>query len=146
MPRKNPEELRRYQAEWRKKNPHRSQANQKRYRTENREKVIAAQKVRYAKNRKEILARVKAKHLERRKQGIRRNRPLATRKEPLACECCGMPFVMTTKGSCIDHDHTTGAFRGWLCSKCNTALGMVGDSREGVLQLLHYLDKAELLA
>lgn len=135
-----------YQKKWRKENPDKVKANQKRYRTVNRERVVIAQKERYAKNRNAILAQTKIKHLERKANGIRRGKPNATRKEPLACECCGMPFTMTKKGSCIDHDHMTGAFRGWLCSKCNTALGTVGDSREGVLQLLAYVDKAALLA
>jgi hypothetical protein len=28
---------------------------------------------------------------------------------------------------CMDHDHKTGAFRGWLCSSCNMWLGRMGD-------------------
>jgi hypothetical protein len=27
----------------------------------------------------------------------------------------------------LDHDHATGKFRGWLCSRCNGAIGMLKD-------------------
>lgn len=40
---------------------------------------------------------------------------------------------------CFDHDHRTGGFRGWLCSNCNTGLGMFQDNqillREAILYL-----------
>lgn len=36
------------------------------------------------------------------------------------CELCGM--VPKTRGLQWDHDHRTGAHRGWLCHRCNRAL------------------------
>lgn len=41
----------------------------------------------------------------------------------------------------IDHDHVTGKVRGLLCSKHNTALGMVNDSIEELEGLIAYLRK-----
>ena len=64
----------------------------------------------------------------------------ATRPCPNACESCGHPPRGTTDGLVLDHDHTTGAFRGWLCRNCNIGLGMLGDTREAVMALLAYLD------
>lgn len=32
----------------------------------------------------------------------------------------------------IDHDHSTGAVRGILCRRCNTTLGLLGDSMTSV--------------
>jgi hypothetical protein len=42
-------------------------------------------------------------------------------------------------GLAIDHDHVTGKIRGLLCSNCNTALGMLGNSPERILALYQYL-------
>ena len=58
---------------------------------------------------------------------------------PATCECCMRPFTQY-HGACFDHDHNTGAFRGWLCVRCNTALGHAGDDLEGVLRLVRYLE------
>ena len=49
--------------------------------------------------------------------------------------------------NCIDHDHTCcpGSFscgkciRGLLCSQCNTALGLLQDSRQKIESLLEYI-------
>ena len=43
----------------------------------------------------------------------------------------------------IDHDHKTGEFRGWLCRNCNTGLGSLGDTIEGLERGIKYL-KGEL--
>lgn len=39
----------------------------------------------------------------------------------------------------IDHDHTTGKFRGLLCNGCNVALGMTGENESRILGLVEYL-------
>lgn len=41
----------------------------------------------------------------------------------------------------LDHCHHTGLFRGWLCGKCNTAIGKLGDTLEGVKRAVAYLEK-----
>lgn len=52
------------------------------------------------------------------------------------CECCG-----STNKLCYDHDHDTMQFRGILCWDCNSGIGKLGDSVEGVRQALVYLVK-----
>jgi hypothetical protein len=64
--------------------------------------------------------------------------PDPTRSMPARCECCnGPPNAVGVL--CIDHDHVTGTFRGWLCSKCNMGIGLLGDDREGLSLAQAYL-------
>lgn len=62
----------------------------------------------------------KARQISRKANGV----PEPTRPCPPACELCAKLFTRTAH---VDHDHDTGAFRGWLCSNCNTGLGMFRD-------------------
>ena len=54
------------------------------------------------------------------------------------CDCCGRIEKLF-----LDHDHATKEFRGYICRNCNSSIGLLGDSREGLLRALVYLDKAE---
>lgn len=63
-----------------------------------------------------------------------------TRGKPERCEMRGC--YPGKNGLVEDHDHRTGKFRGWICKRCNAALGLFGDSREGLDAGISYLDKA----
>lgn len=65
--------------------------------------------------------------------------PTPTRIEPSICECCGRA---DRKALALDHCHATGAFRGWLCSRCNLGIGNLGDTIECVERALAYLKRA----
>jgi hypothetical protein len=53
------------------------------------------------------------------------------------CECCGRVANLH-----CDHSHNKSKkFRGWICGKCNTGIGMLGDSVVGVRRALKYLQK-----
>ena len=61
------------------------------------------------------------------------------------CEICGLPE--SSKHQCgtinrlsLDHDHKTGQFRGWLCSRCNHGIGNFKDSAENLRRATSYLE------
>jgi DNA gyrase/topoisomerase IV subunit A len=64
----------------------------------------------------------------------RRRERLAGRPKPETCEVCGRggPIV-------FEHSHKTKAFRGWTCTRCNVALGMVNDDIVVLEKLIVYL-------
>jgi hypothetical protein len=62
----------------------------------------------------------------------------ATRPMPTKCEGCGDVHEFLQ----FDHDHTTGEFRGWLCGRCNRALGHAKDSIERLANLIAYLEES----
>ena len=39
----------------------------------------------------------------------------------------------------VDHNHETGVIRGLLCHKCNTGLGLIGDSMHSIGRIIRYL-------
>jgi hypothetical protein len=50
------------------------------------------------------------------------------------CAICHREAVL-----CVDHDHETGKFRGYICRECNLGLGKLGDSIEAIQRVLRYL-------
>jgi hypothetical protein len=51
------------------------------------------------------------------------------------CHLCNL-----RKATDVDHDHVTGKVRGHLCNSCNTALGKLGDSTEGLTKAINYIN------
>lgn len=64
-----------------------------------------------------------------------------TRDTPETCEVCGKP--PGKKAMNLDHCHSTGAFRGWLCVRCNVGLGALGDNLDGLKKAVAYLERFE---
>lgn len=52
-----------------------------------------------------------------------------------ACEICGRIKPLE-----VDHDHDTGEIRGFLCSGCNSALGLMKDDPELIKKCIEYLE------
>ena len=55
------------------------------------------------------------------------------------CSCC--KNILEGSLTQLDHDHATGQFRGWLCRACNTGMGALGDTIEGLEKALAYLKR-----
>jgi hypothetical protein len=72
-------------------------------------------------------------------QQLKNKEIMAGRKRPSQCEICGSLGEI-----CFDHNHKTGEFRGWICHRCNLALGLVKDNTELLLTMIDYL-KGQLI-
>ena len=56
------------------------------------------------------------------------------------CACCGTNEAGGQWGTFhVDHCHDTGRIRGLLCNRCNTAIGLFGDTVEGVDMAAAYM-------
>lgn len=61
------------------------------------------------------------------------------------CAICEKPISYepgagTVANAHLDHCHATSKVRGWLCSPCNRALGMLGDNATTMRRAADYLD------
>jgi len=66
-------------------------------------------------------------------------RKVAPRKMPSQCEICGAFGSEFKRGLCFDHDHKTGKFRGWICTRCNVTIGLVKENTETLLAIINYI-------
>ena len=57
-------------------------------------------------------------------------------KDGLCEHCRKLPGK---QGLCLDHDHETGRFRGWVCARCNLAFAAFGDNEAGLLRAAAYM-------
>jgi hypothetical protein len=59
------------------------------------------------------------------------------------CAICKCDSGTNNRGDrlAVDHCHSTGKIRGLLCHKCNTAIGLLKDSKENLLEAIRYLTK-----
>jgi hypothetical protein len=104
----------------------------RRYQATHREEVLERQRKRYRAHRKEILERQHKCYLADRERRLayykgvaaRRRERQVGRPRPGRCELCHSQGERLLDA---DHDHVTGIYRGWLCNKCNRALGAAND-------------------
>lgn len=62
----------------------------------------------------------------------------------LICDICGKPETINGNNGKVkrlaeDHCHETGQWRGRLCQRCNTALGLFNDDIEILKRAIEYL-------
>lgn len=148
MPHANIEERRAYFREYHAKNKAKKNAYAREYYAKNPEKMKAQRQVYYANNQESIKAyreknKERAQKLDRirwrKKKAEEYGLDLSTLPEVLICEICS-----TDEGRmAFDHNHTTGKFRGVLCTHCNVALGMAKDNPELLEKMAKYLRDRE---
>jgi hypothetical protein len=54
------------------------------------------------------------------------------------CKICSLDLKKTEK-PCLDHDHSTGLVRGYLCNGCNSGLGLLKESASTIRNAISYL-------
>ena len=108
--------------EYYQRNVDKRRAESRAYAEANREKVLEDKKAWYRRNKERL-------HELRGVTGIPEVRGTS-------CEICG-----GTGRICLDHDHTTNQFRGWLCQPCNTAIGMMKDDPAILHRAAIYVEK-----
>lgn len=119
-------------------------AENRAYYVRNRERLLAKAREHYAENPdyyREYRERRREYRSFRRSLASRARQlgvdPMTVTPQPAACEVCGQH----TKSLHLDHDHATGAFRGWLCRGCNHALGNAHDDPALLRKLADYFGR-----
>jgi hypothetical protein len=92
----------------------------------------------YKKDSLRFLSRAKRYFLSKLEMSIDDYKTIEKRQKKL-CAICGLPETRQSRGRkqrlAIDHNHNTMKFRGLLCAKCNTALGLLNVDNFGILNL-----------
>lgn len=154
MPFKDPLAKRAYRRRWRAENPEKAAAARRRHRLR---EPAAGKKAHQDKWRAQNPEYMKAYRLEweRRNPTYQRERVLQKYGLTLeayaamlasqggTCAICASPEPRGSTGKtfAVDHDHATGEVRGLLCSKCNTAIGLLRDDPALVSSALQYLTR-----
>lgn len=129
---KDPAVRRAYMREWSKAHPNYHAERHKAWREKNPEKHRERVRRYYITNR----ARQQAAH-RKWKYGLTKDEfDRYLMEQGGRCAVC-----RSQERLCVDHDHETLDVRGLLCNKCNTAIGMLGDSVAGVERALEYMRK-----
>lgn len=87
-------------------------------------------------------SRASARKSQRRASGV--TDPSGANGSGESCSICGVRLVgagQSPRSPTYDHDHETGLFRGWLCSKHNRGLGCFDDNPQLLKQAIEYLEK-----
>lgn len=58
-----------------------------------------------------------------------------------SCNICSKTIEANGKSLAVDHCHSSGKFRGILCTNCNLALGLFNDDVEIMKKAIKYLEK-----
>lgn len=126
---------------WRKANHDAYIAGQHAYRAANLDKVREAQRKYYhatKETRKEVMRENSFKQNRKRPALLLARQEAALgRKKPDVCDACGG----SDGGIVFDHCHSAMFPRGWLCDRCNVALGCIRDSPDRLRKLISYLKR-----
>lgn len=133
--------------QWKINNLEHKRAIGRKYYALTREKRLAYMKERYQRTRAERISSMsawrKANPEKYRNQYLKHyyGMTLAEYESRLSSQggVCGICRVAQSGRLMVDHDHSTGAVRGLLCSRCNHGLGHFKDDPSRLLRAIEYL-------
>jgi len=70
-------------------------------------------------------------------------RKVFERPRPEICDICGQKGKKRN-GIVLDHDHKTNRIRGWLCSNCNTIIGLAHEDTKVLGSIIDYINENSL--
>ena len=129
--------------EWYHRNKIKALSSTRTWQAENREHLKAynrAKRKTWSPEYKEKVARMQRNNSLKRKYGIPYDDYQARLKaQKHRCALCPSKGRTGPMPLDVDHCHGTGKVRGLLCSKCNRAIGLIGDTAEHLARALEYL-------
>jgi len=131
---KNLEKLREISKKYNKGHPFEINKSNRKWRKKNQNKIKEYNK-KWANTHKDYLKEKRKKDHKRdyiKKLNLKIEK--AGRNKPENCEICNRGGRI-----CFDHNHKTGKFRGWICYRCNLALGLLDDNKTLLLNMINYL-------
>lgn len=128
--------------DWYRANPEKN----KMYAERRQSRINASPELRAIKNEKQ-----RAKYAQNKSQRQRRRRiykfkispqyhDSALRVQQGKCDICGLTESQDNKFLHLDHDHSNGIARGFLCMKCNHGLGCFRDNPDFLRSAAEYLE------
>ena len=134
MPIRNPEKRREYLKRYYIEHKSEIETQRKSFYKKNKHKIVA-QKRRYYKANPE---RFKSYRLKSRYGLTLSEFHRRAAEQEQKCPICAEPDAKLV----LDHDHDDSSIRGLICGRCNTGLGMLGDSIETLKSAIRYLEHA----
>lgn len=135
----NPEKVAEYAKRYAAKHPETHERAAAKYRATNLEDIRERDRWSHLRIRRTNPEAEKARMDRWRARQITKQEALAGRPKPDLCEICGEFHLRIV----FDHCHASGAFRGWLCDRCNRVLGTVKDSPELLQRLIAYVEQGK---
>jgi hypothetical protein len=121
--------------DWRSANPRKVAVAAKLYKADNAEKLAKYDQTYWSENKAKLAADARL-----RKYGISQEQfDELLKTQNGQCAVCQMNFADANKAAFVDHCHATGRVRGLLCTKCNSGIGLLGDTLERLEAAVAYL-------
>jgi hypothetical protein len=137
----NKERLKAQRKAKREADPEKRWAQQRAWKAANKDKVRAASKRYYWETKETRKEAMRANALKQNRKRpallLARQEAALGRKRPDVCDACGG----SDGGIVFDHCHSMMYARGWICDRCNVALGCLRDDIDRLRLLIAYLER-----